>query len=76
MSEQVTFKVIGMTCGGCAGNVARALSNVAGVKQAVVDLKAGQAVIEYDPHKVTGQDLVKADKSVGFGVRSEFNPNG
>lgn len=75
MAEQVTLKVIGMTCGGCAGNVEKALKNVSGVSKAVVDLKAGHAVIEYDPLKVTDTDLVRAVKSVGFGVKSGFNAN-
>jgi copper chaperone CopZ len=69
MAAQVVLKVVGMSCGGCAINLEKALKNVSGVNRAVVDLKGGQALIEYNPEKVTDNDLVKAVKSVGFGVK-------
>jgi copper chaperone CopZ len=68
MTAQTTLKVIGMSCGGCAGNVEKALKGVAGVTKAAVNLKAGNALVEYDPEKVTEKDLAKAVKSVGYGV--------
>ena len=40
-----TLAVGGMTCGGCAGNVQRALEGVAGVTSAAVDHVAGNASV-------------------------------
>ena len=68
MTATKTLKVIGMSCGGCAGNVERALRGVSGVTKATVNLKAGSAQVEYDPEKVTDIDLAKAVKNAGYGV--------
>jgi len=68
MTAQTTLKVIGMSCAGCAGNVEKALKGVAGVTKATVNLKAGNATVEYDPEKATDKDLAKAVKNAGYGV--------
>ncbi|EQD48558.1 Heavy metal transport/detoxification protein domain protein [mine drainage metagenome] len=41
--QQQTLKISGMTCAGCARNVTRLLSRVAGVVDAEVDLARGEA---------------------------------
>ena len=64
-----TLKVVGMSCGGCASNVEKALKGVAGVTKATVNLKAGNAQVEYDAAKATDQDLIKAVKGAGYGVK-------
>jgi copper chaperone CopZ len=63
-----TLKVIGMSCGGCAGNVEKALKGVVGVASATVNLKAGKASVEYDPTKTNDTALAKAVKNAGYGV--------
>jgi copper chaperone len=68
MTATTTLKVIGMSCGGCAGNVEKALKGLSGVTKATVNLKAGNAQVEYDPEKVTDKDLAKAVKNAGYGV--------
>jgi copper ion binding protein len=68
MTATKTLKVIGMSCGGCAGNVEKALKGVSGVTKATVNLKAGSAQVEYDPDRVTENDLTKAVKNAGYGV--------
>jgi len=40
------YRVEGMTCGGCAKHVERALKSVAGVTSATVDLAKGLATVE------------------------------
>ena len=47
MGETTTLAVGGMTCGGCAGNVQRALEAVAGVTAAAVDHVAGSASVAH-----------------------------
>lgn len=41
-----TFRVQGMTCGGCAKHVEKALRSVAGVTGVVVDVAQGTATVE------------------------------
>jgi len=45
-----TYKVSGMTCGGCKVKVQSLLAKVAGVKNVTIDLAKGEAEIEMDKH--------------------------
>lgn len=64
--ETTTIKVTGMTCGGCSGSVTRVLSELPGVAQAEVTLEPGQAVVTYDPSKVSREALCAAIDDAGF----------
>jgi len=44
--ETQTYRVTGMTCGGCAKHVEKALRGVAGVAAVTVDLAKGTASVE------------------------------
>jgi copper chaperone len=48
--DEVTLKVVGMSCGGCVTSVEKAASRVNGVEGVQVDLKGGTA-------KVRGRNL-------------------
>lgn len=56
-----TYKVSGMTCGGCQAKVLELLSNITGVKNVNIDLAKGEATIKMDKHIATN-DLIKALK--------------
>ena len=45
-----TYKVSGMTCGGCQAKVQGLLSKVTGIKNINIDLAKGEAAIEMDKH--------------------------
>ncbi len=66
MSETVTLSVGGMTCGGCAGNVQRALEGVAGVTAAAVDHVAGSASVAHTG--VAQGELEAAVAAAGYSV--------
>jgi copper chaperone len=59
-------KVAGMTCGGCVKSLTRALTAVPGVAKAEVSLELGQAVIDFDPGKVSQARLTEAIEDAGF----------
>lgn len=61
-----TIQVEGMTCGACATSVRLALTRQEGVASAKVSLEKKQAVVTYDPTKVTRQQLVEAINQTGF----------
>jgi copper chaperone CopZ len=48
-----TYKVSGMTCGGCQAKVQGLLSKVSGVKNISIDLSRGEASIDMDKHIAT-----------------------
>ena len=59
----VVLAISGMTCGGCAGAVTRALSGVSGVVTAQVDLAAGRATVTGTERP---EDLLRAVTAAGF----------
>ena len=59
----VVLRISGMTCGGCAGAVGRALSQVPGVVDAQVDLGQGRATVQ---GTARAQDLIRAVEDAGF----------
>lgn len=62
----VTLRVKGMTCGGCATSVAKALRATEGVKDAQVSYERGLAVVKYDDEKVTVAKLRDVINNTGF----------
>lgn len=49
-----------MTCGSCEIAVKRVLTKVNGVKSATVSFEKKNAVVTYDPSKVTAQKIASA----------------
>ncbi len=55
------FKVVGMTCGGCAKHVEKALRSVDGVLQVAMDVPGGTATVEGDaPFELLSQRVAAA----------------
>lgn len=59
----VVLAVSGMTCGGCANAVSRALSQVPGVVEARVDLATARATVTGTARP---EDLIRAVEAAGF----------
>jgi copper chaperone len=66
VSKTVTIRVKGMSCGGCATSVEKALKSTEGVLDARVSFERGRAVIKYDDQKVTVAKLREVINSTGF----------
>ena len=64
--ETVRFKVVGMTCGGCVISTRKVLTRLTGVTKADVSYEKGEAVVTYDPAKVTVAQMVAAVKTLGY----------
>lgn len=56
----VTLDVQGMTCGGCVLGVRTVLKRLPGVTKADVRYETHQAVVTYDPAKVTVKQMIAA----------------
>ena len=65
-SKTVTFKVAGMTCGGCVIGVRTVLTRLTGVSKADVSYEHTRAVITYDPARVTVEQMIAAIKTLGY----------
>lgn len=72
-----TFEVGGMTCGSCASSIQKKLSQLEGVKSAVVDLATSSATVEYDPQMITPNSMQEAVENMGyeFGVKGSGKEN-
>src|SRR2546425_6198297 len=60
------LRVSGMTCEHCQAKVAKALQKTAGVYSAIVDLRAGEAEIDFNDDAVTTEQLVTAVEPAGY----------
>ena len=66
--ETRTLKIGGMTCGGCVASVQRVLRGLDGVQRAEVSLASNEATVEYEPSRVTPDDLKVAVEDAGYEV--------
>jgi copper chaperone len=66
--DNVSFKVEGMSCGGCVASVKRVLEALPGVSNVTVTLEPGRASADYDPARVTAEALYDAVRNAGYGV--------
>jgi copper chaperone len=64
--ETVTLNVDGMSCGGCAASVTRALKATPGVSDAVVELAAKRATVTFDPARTSVPALKSAIDDAGY----------
>lgn len=62
------FKVTGMTCGNCVGEVTKALKAVNGASDVKVSLAAGEATVQFDERLTTVEQLKSAVQRAGYGV--------
>ncbi len=66
--QTTTFKITGMTCGGCVSAVTKVLSAVDGVETANVSLASNAATIEFDERKTDLFRLKSAVAESGYGT--------
>jgi copper chaperone CopZ len=59
------FDIYGMTCGGCATGVRRAVSLLDGVDKVEVTLKPGSATVYADPARVTPRRIMSTISALG-----------
>ena len=61
-----TIPVIGMACSVCAANVERKLNSHEGVNSATVSLAGRTALVDYDPEKITLEDMKREISNAGY----------
>lgn len=64
--KNVTFKVEGLRCDGCARTVQSLVSAEPGVRAATVSFKEGEARVLYDPQATDEKRLAAAIEKPGF----------
>ncbi len=66
--QDITFKIAGMHCDGCAARLARLLKAADGVAQADASFAETSAHIRFDPAKTSVENLKEVVKKAGFEV--------
>ena len=61
-----TIPVIGMACSVCSANVERKLNSLEGINSATVSLAGRTALVDYDPEKITLQDMKREISNAGY----------
>ena len=78
--KQVTVKdsylVEGMSCTGCERTITRVVSNLPGVSSAKADLKQTSVSFEYNPNKITVNDIKHALNRIGYKILDKTPPRG
>ncbi|HQS30358.1 heavy-metal-associated domain-containing protein [Polaromonas sp.] len=67
--QTLHFDISGMTCGGCAGSVKRALGKLHGVSHAETTLHPGSAAVTVDPDQITPAQIEVAITGLGYPAR-------
>ena len=61
-----TIPVIGMACSVCSANVERKLNSLEGINSATVSLAGRTALVDYDPEKITLEDMKREISKAGY----------
>ena len=65
--EKLTLDVQGMSCNHCVQAVTKALNEI-GVRDVKVDLESGKVDVQFDPAKVTVDQMKEAIEDQGYDV--------
>lgn len=71
---KMKLKIQGMSCQHCVKTVTDALTGLDGVQSAKVNLRKNEASVNFDPSRITSDNLTKTVTEVGFEVVEEIKP--
>ena len=71
---KMKLKIQGMSCQHCVKTVTDALTGLEGVQSAKVNLRKNEAAVNFDPSRITSDNLTKTVTEVGFEVVEEIKP--
>lgn len=66
MAEKIELKIEGMHCGACATGIQMLTSQMDGVTSAFVDYEGKKGSFEFDPSKVTKEQIIKSIAELGY----------
>ncbi|MBT1701802.1 heavy-metal-associated domain-containing protein [Chryseosolibacter indicus] len=65
-TKKESYLIEGMTCAGCERTISKVIGSIDGVQHAKADLSSASVSVEYDPHKVTIDNIKAAVNKVGY----------
>ena len=73
--EKKTIAILGMMCAGCSARVEQKLNALNGIQSAAVNLPARTALVEYDPHVITLEQMKGELGKIGYDMVIEEDRN-
>ena len=73
--EKKTIAILGMMCAGCSARVEKKLNELDGIETAAVNLPARTALVEYDPQRITLEQMKDALGAIGYDMVIEEDRN-
>ncbi len=73
-AEGYKINITGMTCSSCAGRIETALNEAEGIEEASVNLALENATINYDPAKISAEEIKKIVADTGYGAEEVKKP--
>ncbi len=64
--EKIELHIEGMHCGACATGIQMLVSQMDGVKSVFVDYNGKKGTFEFDPAKVSKEDIIKEISTLGY----------
>lgn len=75
VKEKKEFAITGMTCAACATRIEKGLNKMEGVSFANINLALENAVIEFNPSKVSIADIISRVEKLGYGAHIKEDNN-
>ena len=73
--EKKTIAILGMMCAGCSARVEQKLNGLDGIGTAVVNLSARTVLVEYDPQRITLEQMKEELSKIGYEMVIEEDRN-
>lgn len=70
-TKRGSYLVEGMTCSGCERTIQRVIGNIDGVRSSKADLESSTVSVDYEPAKVSIDQIRAAVDSVGYKFMGE-----
>jgi copper ion binding protein len=69
---KTTFRVSGMSCGGCSASIGRALSRLDGIDKAEADHEKGSTDVVFDEKTISKDKIIETIENLGYKVEGEM----
>ncbi|XP_014204616.1 copper-transporting ATPase 1 [Copidosoma floridanum] len=71
--KEIEFLVTGMSCSSCVNKIEKSVKLLPGVQSAMVSLVTQRAKINFDPSRISINDMIDCIKKLGFGASVKKN---
>ncbi len=71
--EKIELNISGMHCAGCAAGIEGTLRGIDGIVNVSVNFATSKGIVEYNPEKVSKEDIINKIKELGYDASFDIN---